>query len=102
MPMYHIVVSQQYAMLVCHRRRPGLQRATIGDPFELPRELGMLQKVESGSKVTVHLLADRIWEHAEAFKVRQQQKEAAERTPSPYHVIWHTVLVISVSCPDFT
>mmetsp|Transcript_90874 Transcript_90874/g.142725 ORF Transcript_90874/g.142725 Transcript_90874/m.142725 type:complete len:464 (+) Transcript_90874:44-1435(+) len=50
-----------------------------GDPFELPRELGILRRMESGCNVTVHVLADRIFQHAEAFAVRQKRKEVEEK-----------------------
>jgi len=57
----------------------GVDRGELGDPFELPRKLGMLVQVESGCNVTVHLLAHRIWKHAEAFAIRQQKKESEEK-----------------------
>jgi len=50
-----------------------------GDPFEVPRELGILRRVESGCTVTVHLLAHRIWQHSEEYAIRQQRKESEER-----------------------
>jgi ethanolamine-phosphate cytidylyltransferase len=70
--------------VVCHGSKDFWDASDIdlgqqGDPFELPRKLSMLELVESGSKVTVHVLADRIFHHAEVFAIRQQKKESEEK-----------------------
>merc|ERR1719321_1919685 len=70
--------------VVCHGSTDfwdahGVDHGGQGDPFELPRKLDMLEKVESGCEVTVHLLAHRIWQHAEEFAIRQQRKESEEK-----------------------
>jgi len=47
----------------------------LGDALELPRKLNMLVKIDSGCDVTVYTMADRIWQHAEEYTVRQKKKE---------------------------
>lgn len=56
-----------------------VERGSLGDAFEVPRKLDMLKQYHSTCKVTVHLLAHRIWQHAEQFAIRQQKKESEEQ-----------------------
>lgn len=67
--------------VVCHGSTDfwDIDLANQGDPFELPRQLGILQRLDTGCEVTVHLIAHRIWLHSEEYAIRQQKKESEEK-----------------------
>lgn len=48
------------------------------DPYEVPRRMNILRKVQSESELTVQVVLDRIVSHREAFVKRNIKKEAAE------------------------
>lgn len=78
------MITSMNISVVCHGSNDfwdasGVDHGNFGDPFEVPRKLNMLVQRESGCNVTVHLLAHRIWQHAEAFAIRQQKKESEEK-----------------------
>mmetsp|Transcript_59213 Transcript_59213/g.173188 ORF Transcript_59213/g.173188 Transcript_59213/m.173188 type:complete len:88 (-) Transcript_59213:91-354(-) len=67
--------------VVCHGSTDfwDIDLGSQGDPFELPRQLGILQRLDTGCEVTVHLIAHRIWLHSEEYAIRQQKKESEEK-----------------------
>lgn len=78
------MITTMNISVVCHGNNDfwkvdGTDCRDLGDAFEVPRKLNMLVKVDSGCEVTVHLLAHRIWKHAEEFAIRQQKKESEEK-----------------------
>lgn len=48
------------------------------DPYDVPRQMDLLHKVESESELTVQVVLDRIVRNREAFVKRNIKKEAAE------------------------
>jgi len=57
----------------------GASVAGFGDPFEVPRALGILQIIESDCTLTMDVIAERIVEHTTTYTLRQLKKEKAER-----------------------
>jgi ethanolamine-phosphate cytidylyltransferase len=78
------LITTMNISVVCHGSTDfwdskGVDLGDQGDPFEIPRSLNMLVQRDTGCKMTVHLLAHRIWQHAEAYAIRQQKKESEEK-----------------------
>jgi len=51
----------------------------LGDPFQVPRDSGLLRVLNSECSLTMDVIADRILEHTASYLARQEQKQKAER-----------------------
>eukprot|EP00928_Gymnodinium_smaydae_P030386 TRINITY_DN22622_c0_g2_i1.p1 TRINITY_DN22622_c0_g2~~TRINITY_DN22622_c0_g2_i1.p1 ORF type:complete len:501 (-),score=63.32 TRINITY_DN22622_c0_g2_i1:74-1576(-) len=75
-----IVVTGATHAYACDRLKPGTPDPYgLGDPFQCPREDGILRVVVSECDLTMDVIAERIEHLASRYKARQETKQAAER-----------------------